>query len=264
MPFGWRRSELCENEHGKVDMRLVVLLIVIALFSANVFPQERKHVSTTESWRTRARLYEPLIAATAERYNVDPHLLWTIAYLESRFSEDAISYKNGKPCAYGMMQFTRSTAIRYGLSNPHNPRESIDAAARYLRDLQTRFGERIDLILAAYNAGEGTVEAFRDGKTLVLPNKVINPRGLRTGGIPPYDETRGYVAQGRIIYLKIIRESIFATSADKFSPNRSGSLVPMNTGRQNSSYVSDVTRNAFSEPTSKPAKPNRNNSLYVY
>jgi soluble lytic murein transglycosylase-like protein len=246
-------------------MRPVVLLIVFAFFSANVFPQERKHVSMTESWRTRARLYEPLIASTAERYNVDPRLLWTIAYLESRFREDAISYKNGKPCAYGMMQFTRSTAIRYGLSNPHNPRHSIDAAARYLRDLQTRFGPRIDLILAAYNAGEGAVEAFRDGKPLALPNnKVINPRGLRTGGIPPYNETRGYVAQGRIIYLKITRESIFATSADKSSPNRSSNLAPINTGRQNSFYVSDVTRKASSEPTVKPTKPNRNNSLYVY
>jgi soluble lytic murein transglycosylase-like protein len=247
-------------------MRPAVLLIVIALFSANVFAQERKRVSTTETWRTRARLYEPLIASTAERYHVDPHLLWTIAYLESRFREDAISYKNGKPCAYGMMQFTRSTTIRYGLSNPHDSREAIDAAARYVRDLQTRFGPRLDLILAAYNAGEGTIVAFRDGKTLVLPNgKVINPRGLRTGGIPPYNETRRYVAQGRIVYLKITRDTIFhATSSDKTSLNRSSSEMPINTGRQNSFYVLDGTRNASSEPAFNPTKPNRNNSLYVY
>jgi soluble lytic murein transglycosylase-like protein len=246
-------------------MRLAVLLIVLALFSANVFAQERKRVWTTETWRTRARLYEPLIASTAQRYHVDPHLLWTIAYLESRFREDAISYKNGKPCAYGMMQFTRSTARRYRLSNPHNSKESIDAAARYVRDLQMRFGPRIDLILAAYNAGEGTIEAFRDGKPLVLPNKVINPRGLRTGGLPPYNETRRYVAQGRSIYLNITRESIFyATSADKSSPNRISNVMPINTGRQNSFYVSDGTRNASSESTVKPTKPNRNNSVYVY
>lgn len=247
-------------------MRLAVLLVVIPLFSANVFSQQRQRVSTTETWRTRARLYEPLIASTADRYHVDPHLLWTIAYLESRFREDAISYKNGKPCAYGMMQFTRGTALRYGLSNPHNSKESFDAAARYVRDLQTRFGARIDLILAAYNAGEGTVEAFRAGKTLALPNnKIINPRGLRTGGIPPYNETRRYVAQGRIIYLRITRESIFyATSADKSSPHRGSSLMPVNTGHRNSIYVLDGTRNASSEPADKPTKPNRNNSLYVH
>jgi soluble lytic murein transglycosylase-like protein len=246
-------------------MRLAVLLIVIALFSAHVFAQERKRVSTTETWRTRAKLYEPLIASTAERHHVDAHLLWTIAYLESRFRENAISYKNGKPCAYGMMQFTHSTARRYGLSNPHNSRESIDAAARYVRDLQMRFGPRLDLILAAYNAGEGTVEAFRDGKTLVLSNnKFVNPRGLRTGGIPPYNETRHYVVQGRLIYLKIAREAIFATSADKAFQNGSSNLMRINTHRQNSFYVSDGSRNASSEPILKPTKPNRNNSLYVY
>jgi soluble lytic murein transglycosylase-like protein len=245
-------------------MRLAILLIVLALFSANVFAQERKRVSTTGTWRTRARLYEPLIASTAERYSVDPRLLWTIAYLESRFRIDAISYKHGKPCAYGMMQFTVSTARRYGLNNPHDPRASIEAAARYVHDLQMRLGPRIDLILAAYNAGEGTIEAFRDGKPLVLPNKVINPRGLRTGGIPPYNETRHYVAHGRMIYLKITGEAIFAISADKSSPNRSSTLMPVNTQPQNSFYVSDGARNASSEPTVKATKPNRNNSLYVY
>ena len=178
-------------------MRLAVMLILLASFSANAFSQEPKRGRTIDAWRIRAKLYGPLIASTAHRYNVDPHLLWTIAYLESRFRNDAVSYKNGKPCAYGLMQFTIPTALRYGLTNPDDPRESIDAAARYLRDLQRRFGPRADLILAAYNAGEGTVEAFRGGKTMVLPNnKIINPRGLRTGGIPPYKETLDYVAQG--------------------------------------------------------------------
>lgn len=157
-------------------MRPAVLLILIALLSTDVFPQVQKRSRTTNTWRTRAKVYEPLIASTAERYNVDPNLLWTIAYLESRFRHNAVSYKNGKPCAYGLMQFIGSTAALYGLKNPHNPSESIDAAARYVRDLQTRFGPRVDLILAAYNAGEGTVEAFRVGRTLVLPNnKIINP-----------------------------------------------------------------------------------------
>lgn len=247
-------------------MRLAVLLIVVALFSANVFPQDLRRDGTRETWRRRAKLYEPLIASAAQRYNLDPHLLWTIAYLESRFREDAISYKNGKPCAFGMMQFTVPTALRYGLTNPHNPKQSIDAAARYVRDLQSRFGPRAELILAAYNAGEGTVEAFRDGKTLVLPdNKVINPRGLRTGGIPPYNETRSYIAQGRDIYDKITRESIFQTpSFDKSLRNRSRNARPVNTERRSSFYFSDATRNASSEPSAKSAKPNRNNSLYAY
>jgi soluble lytic murein transglycosylase-like protein len=105
-------------------------LILLALLGTDVFPQAQKRSRTTNTWRTRAKIYELLIASTAARYNVDPHLLWTIAYLESRFRSDAVSYKNGRPCAYGMMQFTRATALRYGLTDPHDPRESIDAAAR--------------------------------------------------------------------------------------------------------------------------------------
>lgn len=238
-------------------MRPAVLLMLIVLLSTDVFPQAQKRSRTTNSWRTRARVYEPLIASTAERYNVDPHLLWTIAYLESRFRRDAVSYKNGKPCAYGLMQFTGSTAARYGLKNPHDPRESIDAAARYVRDLQTRFGPRIDLILAAYNAGEGTVEAFRDGRTLVLPNnKIINPRAQRTGGIPPYTETRQYVARGEIIYRTLTR-SVIPRAASTVDNNT------LNIDRQDSFYFSGTTRNASPEHTNKPARPNRKTSIYA-
>ena len=102
-------------------MRPAVLLILIVLLSTEVFPQAQKRSRTTNTWRTRATVYEPLIASAAERHNVDPNLLWTIAYLESRFRHDVVSYKNGKPCAYGLMQFTGATALRYGVTNPHDP-----------------------------------------------------------------------------------------------------------------------------------------------
>ena len=189
---------------------LVLWPIFIFLPIVYVQAQETTHVEAGQELRARASLYEPLIAAAARRYNVDPRLLWTIAYLESRFREGAISYKDGKPCAYGMMQFTAPTAARYGLKNPHDVRAAIDAAARYLRDLQMRFGGRGDLILAAYNAGEGAVEAFRAGRRLVLPNlKIINPAGIQTGGIPPYQETREYVERGKIVYQNISRAGVF-------------------------------------------------------
>lgn len=176
--------------------------------------QETEAVGAADKLRARASHYEPLIASAAQRYNVDPSLLWTIAYLESRFRREAISYKDGKPCAYGMMQFNAPIAARYRLKNPHDVREAIDAAARYVRDLQKRFGARGDLILAAYNAGEGTVQAFRDGRSLVLPNnKIINPGSLRTGGVPPYLETRDYVARGKIIYQSISRAELFQAPA---------------------------------------------------
>src|SRR5688572_32956118 len=128
------------------------------LFASDVLGQD-----SFEEVRKRARQFEPMILAAASRYHVDPHLLWIIAYLESRFNPQAISYKDGRPCAFGLMQFVPSTAKQYGLTNPHNSREAVDAAARYVRDLLKRFDGRGDLVLAAYNAGEGTVEAFRDG-----------------------------------------------------------------------------------------------------
>src|SRR5687767_2372905 len=120
---------IAKNEQGGTDMKMGILrvLILLALFSANVFPQEAKPRGRRDAWPMRAKVYEPLIASTAQRYNVDPRLLWTIAYLESRFRKDVVSYKDGKPCAYGMMQFTVATARRYGLTNPYNPKESIDA-----------------------------------------------------------------------------------------------------------------------------------------
>lgn len=144
-------------------------------------------------WRSRAARYEPLINLAALRYGVDARWLWIIAYLETRFRPEMVSPKGAR----GLMQFTDATAERYNLVDPHDAAASIDAAARYVRDLSTRFGNRLDLILAGYNAGEGAVDAYLKGYALRLPNgRVINPHSLKLGGIPPYEETRNYVANG--------------------------------------------------------------------
>lgn len=123
------------------------------------------------------------------------------------------------------MQFMPDTAARYGLKNPFDPRAAIDAGARYLRDLLWRFGGRIDLAVAAYNAGEGAVESFRSGKPLILrTGKVINPRGLITGGIPPYSETQNYV---RTIVLPLIKDrSAISNSALTLPPKNNSTVAP--------------------------------------
>jgi soluble lytic murein transglycosylase-like protein len=245
---------------------VMALLMVFAMCSECAVAQQYKQSRIADSVRVRAKLYEPLIASTARRYRIDPHLLWTIAYLESRFRNDVISYKNGRPCAYGMMQFTGPTASRYGLTNPHDPQQAIDAAARYVRDLQRRFGSRGDLILAAYNAGEGTVEAFRGGIQLVLPNnKVINPHRLRTDGIPPYEETRNYIAFGQMIYRNISRTNFPGSNSIDNSTQEHQQIDPplVDTARQDSFYTSDSStqrniRRVTKSPTVAPT-----NSLYV-
>lgn len=72
--------------------------------------------------------------------------------------------------------------------------QAIDAAARYIRDLLRKFGGRVDLAAAAYNAGDGVVSSFMTGKPLVLRDgRIVNARGVVTGGIPPYVETQRYV-----------------------------------------------------------------------
>jgi len=245
-----------------MKLAVMALLAVLVMCSEYAVAQQHERSQIADAVRVRARLYEPFIASAAQRYNIDPHLLWTIAYLESRFRKDVISYKDGKPCAYGMMQFTAPTALRYGLTNLHDPREAIDAAARYVQDLQKLFGPRGDLILAAYNAGEGTVEAFRDGKRLVLPNnKVINPRRLRTDGVPPYEETRNYVARGEIIYSNIRRSTqSVCDSVDNSTQQRQQTL---NASRQNSVYSLETSTQPNTRPAIRSTAVVKTNSLYV-
>jgi soluble lytic murein transglycosylase-like protein len=179
--------------------------------SPTAAPVKRVVAGITNDVRARAAQYEPVIAAAAARNGIDPRLLWTIAFLESRFKPGAISYKNGKPCAYGMMQFIPSTAGQYGLQNPFDVSAAIEAAARYVRDLSARFGGRADLVLASYNAGEGAVEAYRKGISIKLPDgRVINPNRLQTGGIPPYAETRNYVSRGFAVAQEISQANIFS------------------------------------------------------
>lgn len=179
--------------------------------SSAAAPVKRTAAGITNDVRARAAQYEPVIAAAAARNGVDPRLLWTIAFLESRFRPGVVSYKNGQPCAYGLMQFIPSTAGQYGLQNPFDGRASIEAAARYVRDLALRFGGRADLVLASYNAGEGAVEAYRKGISIKLPDgRVINPSRLQTGGIPPYAETQNYVSRGYAVAQEISQANIFS------------------------------------------------------
>jgi soluble lytic murein transglycosylase-like protein len=79
----------------------------------------------------------------------------------------------------------------------------------YLVWLLDRFGGKVALALAGYNAGEGSVEAYLSGRTVILSNgRVINRRGIRNDGIPPYAETMNYVRKvaERYRLLRLSRE----------------------------------------------------------
>ena len=140
--------------------------------------------------RERAIRLESFFVDAAKRYGVDARILRAICFIESGYRINVVSPKGAR----GPMQFMPETAARYGLRDPHNPEQAIDAAARYFRDLLRKFDGRVDLALAAYNAGEGTVTSFMTGKRLVLRDgRIVNARGVITGGMPPYAETQRYV-----------------------------------------------------------------------
>ena len=114
--------------------------------------------------------FRDAIARAAQRWNVGAALLSAQIYAESNFNPFARSPAG----AQGIAQFMPGTARQYGLRNPFDAAAAIDAQAHLMRDLLRRFGS-VPLALAAYNAGPGAV--------------------ARCGCIPPYPETRAYVAR---------------------------------------------------------------------
>jgi soluble lytic murein transglycosylase-like protein len=113
---------------------------------------------------------DAIIDRAAKTHSVDAALVRAVIEVESRFEAQAISPKG----AAGMMQLMPETARRYGVRDRENVAQNIEGGVSYLRDLLGRFGGNVALALAAYNAGEGTVDRHN-------------------GSMPPYRETMLYV-----------------------------------------------------------------------
>lgn len=194
------------REFGKY--LIFVMLLMSVLTNGGVLAQTNftREQFSRLNVRTRAAYFENEILRAANMEGVDPNVLWTIAYNETRFRPWLTSPKDAR----GLMQFIPATAGRFGLSNPYQPIPAIRAAARYVKVLSNLFGGRIDSILAAYNSGEGTVSAYLHGRTIRDGRKIINPKGIKTiGGVPPYTETITYVGRGLKIYRWLILRGAF-------------------------------------------------------
>ncbi len=132
--------------------------------------------------------YAELIYDAGQRHAINPALVAAVVRAESAFDPQAISHKG----AQGLMQLMPATARRFGLGEGEvfEPAKNLDAGTRYLSWLSDRFDGDLPRVLAAYNAGEGTVDRY--------------------GGIPPYRETRSYL---RRIYAELgLDDSVLATS----------------------------------------------------
>lgn len=174
---------------------------------------------------SRAALFEEVMAEAARKEGVDPLVLWTIAYNETRFRPWLTSPRR----AQGIMQFIPATAARFGLADPYEPKASIYAAARYVKYLGSLFNWRLESVLAAYNAGEGSVLAYIQGRKIHLQGKVINPlRREVPGGVPPYKETVNYVSKGMKIYRWLEGQGRFGKALRTDSMARTVSTKPKN------------------------------------
>jgi hypothetical protein len=139
----------------------------IEVEDAQVVAQSGKKAS---GWSTGRAGLDGLIRQNGYKYNVDPYLIFLVMEQESHFNTGAVSPKGAR----GLMQLMPGTAARFGVRRPHDAAQNISGGTRYLRELLNRFNNRVDLVLASYNAGEGAVAKF----------------GNR---VPPYQETRNYV-----------------------------------------------------------------------
>jgi len=107
--------------------------------------------------------YDDYFKRYAASCGLDWRLLAAIAYNESSFNPNAVSYMG----AVGLMQLMPSTAASYGVSNPFDPEQSVRGAVKVLRSLLSHYSsissadERINFALAAYNAGAGHIDDAR-------------------------------------------------------------------------------------------------------
>src|SRR5437660_3162047 len=118
----------------------------------------------------RPQSLNEVIDTIGNRHHIDPDLINSVIHAESGFNARAVSPKG----AQGLMQLMPHTASQLGVANAFDPNFNAEGGTRYLRELLERYNFDLVKALAAYNAGPHRVEQYR--------------------GVPPYYETRAYVA----------------------------------------------------------------------
>jgi soluble lytic murein transglycosylase-like protein len=142
-----------------------------------------------------------VVNRASDRHHLDPDFINSVIHAESGFNPRAVSPKG----AQGLMQLMPGTASKLGVSNAFDPRSNVEGGTRYLSELLQRYNYDVIKALAAYNAGPQRVQQY--------------------GGVPPYSETRAYVARIVRDYnrKKIAERKAAAATAKKISTQKSSS-----------------------------------------
>ena len=182
-----------------VVVLLMSLFVVIPLADADIYryvdASGRVHFTDTpthgrydmymkENTPVKAsnRSYLDIIRRHATSYQLEEALVKAVIKVESNYQPRIVSRKG----AQGLMQLIPETAKDLKVSNPFDPYENIRGGSEYLRMMLDLFDNDVELALAAYNSGPGTVKRY--------------------GGIPPYDETQNYVKKVKR-YLDYYRQA---------------------------------------------------------
>lgn len=125
----------------------------------------------TKTQNLKPQELNEVINTISDRHHLDPDFINSVIHAESGFNPRAVSPKG----AQGLMQLMPGTASKLGVSNAFDPRSNVEGGTRYLSELLQRYNYDVIKALAAYNAGPQRVQQY--------------------GGVPPYSETRAYVAR---------------------------------------------------------------------
>lgn len=145
--------------------------------------------------------YEDIFQKASKAYGVPVNLLKAVAKAESGFNAKAVSSSG----AQGVMQLMPKTATALGVSDPLNPEQNIMGGAKYLSQMLKNYNGDTTLALAAYNAGSGNVKKY--------------------GGVPPFKETKNYIAKVLNYAGENIDASHFKTNASTNFNTNANSLV---------------------------------------
>jgi soluble lytic murein transglycosylase-like protein len=165
-----------------VDGRYRLLLVTPPEEKGAAQPGEQG-AAQPEKWLAKSAQFDAFIDQAARSHAVRPELVRAVIVVESAFNPNAVSNRG----ALGLMQLRPATARRYGVANALDPQQNIRAGVHYLRDLLTRYGNNLELTLAAYNAGEDAVERYGHS-------------------IPPFAETQHYVPTVLRIYRSLLSQ----------------------------------------------------------